>query len=165
MVQVGRFVTLVWVALALSLTSAHVLELPPRMQYGADLYAAVNPTLYRQFATVGVIYGAGQIVAAGLLAVLVRRRRRAFRWTLAGTALLVLWLLSWLIVVAPVNDEVARTLHASPDLVPAVWMRLRERWEHGHAVGFVFQLLGFCVLLIAVLLDASPESHRLRFER
>ncbi len=165
MLQVWRFVTLVWVALALTLTSAHVLELPQKMQYDAAFYAAVNSTLYRQFATMGVVYGLGQIVAAGLLAFAVRRRPRAYRWTLAGTALLVMWFVSWVLIVAPVNDEAARALSASPDLVPAVWMRLRERWEYGHAVGFVFQLLGFCVLLLAVLRDAGPESHRVRLGR
>jgi len=165
MLQVWRFITLVWVALALTLTSAHVLELPQKLQCDAALYAAVNSTLYRQFATVGVVYSIGQILAAGLLAFAVRRRPRAYRWTLAGTALLLMWFVSWVLIVAPVNDEAARALNASPDLVPAVWMRLRERWEYGHAVGFVFQLLGFCVLLLAVLMDAQPESHRIRLGR
>lgn len=165
MLQVWRFVTLVWVALALTMTSAHVLELPQKMQYDAALYSAVNTTLYRQFATVGGVYSIGQILAAGLLAFAVRRRPRAYHWTLAGTALLVLWLVSWLVLVAPVNDEVTRALKASPDLVPRVWMQHRERWEYGHAVGFVFQLFGFCVLLLAVLRDAGPESHRIRLGR
>src|SRR5215218_10447350 len=98
MLQIWRFVTLVWVALALTMTSAHVLELPQKMQYDAALYSAVNTTLYRQFATVGGVYSVGQILAAGLLAFAVRRRPRAYHWTLAGTALLVLWFVSWLVL-------------------------------------------------------------------
>ena len=129
------------------------------------LYSAVNTTLYRQFATVGVVYSMGQIAAAALLAFAVRRRPRAFYWTVAGTALLVLWFVSWVVLVAPVNDEVTRALNASPDLVPGVWMAHRARWEYGHAVGFVFELFGFCVLLMAVLMDANPESPRLRLGR
>lgn len=48
-----RFVTLLLAALALTMESAHLLELPQTMQYGADLYSAVNTTLYRYFAVVG----------------------------------------------------------------------------------------------------------------
>jgi hypothetical protein len=29
----------------------------------------------------------------------------------------------------------------------------RVRWEYGHAVGFVFELLGFCALLWSILTD------------
>jgi hypothetical protein len=51
-----RFLALVLAALALTMTSAHVLELPQKMRYDAELYAAVNTTLYRHFATVGAVY-------------------------------------------------------------------------------------------------------------
>ena len=44
-------------ALSLTMTSAHVLELPQKMQYDAHMYAAVNTTLYRYFAIVGGFYG------------------------------------------------------------------------------------------------------------
>jgi hypothetical protein len=47
-----RFVTLLLTALALTMTSAHVLE----MHYEAELYSAVNTTLYRYFAVVGGVY-------------------------------------------------------------------------------------------------------------
>ena len=53
------------------------------------MYAAVNTTLYRYFAIVGGPYQIGAIVSAIVLTVLVRRQPAIFRWTLAGTLLLI----------------------------------------------------------------------------
>ena len=76
-----RFLTLLLAALALTMTSAHVLELPQKMGYDAQLYAAVNTTMYRYFALIGGVYTIGSLVAAGVLALLVRHHGDAFRWT------------------------------------------------------------------------------------
>lgn len=157
MLRIWRFVTIVLAALALTMTSAHVLELPQKMQYDAHLYSAVNTTMYRYFATVGGFYSIGSIVAAGVLAFLVRKYRPAFWWALAGAVLLVLWFVSWLALVAPVNNEVAAALQSAPESVPGLWMRLRERWEYGHATGFVIQLLGLSTLVISVLVDTPKR--------
>jgi hypothetical protein len=138
MLRIWRFLTIIVAALALTMTSAHVLELPQKMQYDAQLYSAVNTTMYRYFATVGGIYSIGSIIAAGVLAFLVRKNRSVFRWTLAGTLLLVLWFISWLTLVAPVNNQIAAALQSSPETVPALWMQLRGRWEYGHATGGAF---------------------------
>jgi hypothetical protein len=134
-----------------------VLELPQKMQYDAQMYSAVNTTLYRYFAIVGGVYQMGSMVAAALLAFLVRKRRPAFRWTLSGALLLLLAFGIWLVVVAPVNGEVAEALRSAPESVPAVWMRRRNRWEYGHAAGFVVQLVGLCALVLSVLVETPKE--------
>ncbi len=157
MLRTWRFVTLVLAALALSPTSAHVLELPQKMQYDAQLYTAVNTTMYRYFAIVGAPYSMGAIVAAIVLTVLVRKRRSAFRWAAAGAALYVLWFISWLTVVLPVNRQIAAAMQAAPAGVPALYMTLRPRWEYGHALGFGLELLGFCALVVSVLVD-TPRT-------
>jgi hypothetical protein len=144
-------------ALALTMESAHVLELPQKMQYDAVLYAAVNGTLYRYFAIVGGTYQVTSIIAAGVLVLLVRRRRRVFRWTLGGALLLLLAFTVWVTVVAPVNAEVAATLRAAPDAVPALWLRLRPRWEYGHVAGFALQAAGLGALVASVLLETPAE--------
>jgi hypothetical protein len=155
-----RFFTLVLAALALTMESAHVLELPQKLQYDTQLYATVNTTLYRYFALVGGVYQVGSIGAAAVLTVLVRRRRPSFGWTLAGTLCLMLAFGIWLTVVAPVNSEVAEALRTMPETVPAAWMRLREQWEYGHVAGFVVQLLGFCALVISVLVETPKGRQR-----
>jgi hypothetical protein len=155
-----RFLTLLLAALALTMTSAHVLELPQKMRYDAALYSAVNTTLYRHFATVGAIYTLGSIVAAAGLAVLVRGRGPTFGWSLAGTLCLLMGFASWLVLVLPVNREIADALRSAPDSVPALWMRLGSRWEYGHSTGFVIQLAGFCALLASVLVE-TPRTRLL----
>jgi hypothetical protein len=152
-IRVWRFVTLMLAALSLTMESAHVLELPQKMQYDAAMYAAVNGTLYRWFAILGGVYQIGSIVAAIVLAIVVRRLGASFRWSLAGAILLVLAFGVWLAAVAPVNGQVAEAVRTAPESVPALWMRLRTRWEYGHAAGFAVQLLGLGALVTSVLVD------------
>jgi hypothetical protein len=152
-----RFITILLAALALTMESAHVLELPQKMKYDAHMYAAVNITLYRYFAIVGGMYQVGSIVAAAVLAFTVRKRWPSFGWTLAGALCLLLAFGIWLAVVTPVNREVTEALRSSPESIPVVWMRLRNRWEYGHAAGFVVQLVGLCALVLSVLVEIPPD--------
>lgn len=155
-----RFVALVLTALALTMTSAHLLELPQKMQYGATLYTAVNTTMYRYFAIVGGTYQVTSILAAGVLAVLIRGRVPAFRWTLFATVCLALAFISWILLVAPVNSQIGAALRTSPQSVPALWMQLRDRWEYGHATGFVIELVGFCALVKSLLVEIPAVQAR-----
>jgi len=162
LLRAWRCITLLFAALALTMESAHVLELPQKMQYDAQMYSAVNTTLYRYFAIVGGVYQVGSIMAAAVLAFLVREHRPCFGWTLAGALCLLLAFGIWLAVVAPVNGEVAEALQSAPESVPAVWMRLRNRWEYGHAAGFVVQFVGLCVLVLSVLVETPKNPPRER---
>ena len=160
--KVWRFLTLVLAALALTMESAHLLELPQKLQYDPQMYTAVNATLYRYFAIVGGLYQPGFIVAAAVLAFLVCQHRPSFGWTLAGALCLLLAFGLWLAVGAPVNSEVAEALRSVPESVPAVWMRLRHRWEYGHAAGFVVQFSGFCALVLSVLVETPKDAPQNR---
>lgn len=153
MLRTVRFIAVVLAALALTMTSAHVLELPQKMQYGPDLYSAVNTTLYKYFAIAGGVYSMGAIAAIALVSILVSRRSSAFRWTLAALLFMSLWFLSWLAVVVPVNSTIATALELAPQTVPALWIEMRARWEYGHVAGFALQLTGFCALVVSVLVD------------
>jgi hypothetical protein len=84
-----RFLTLLLSALGLTLGAAHALELPPKMGYDAQLYAAVTSTLYQLFGSVGAVVQVGSVVAAAILTIMVRRLP-AFRLTLLGTLCLAL---------------------------------------------------------------------------
>lgn len=152
-----RLVTLLLAALALTMESAHVLELPQKLGYGAEMYSAVNTTLYRWFAIVGGFYQVGSIVAAGILTYLVRQRGRSAAWTASGAALLLVAFCVWLAVVAPVNAEVRDALRQAPDEVPSLWMLHRMRWELGHVAGFAVQVLGLAALLMSVLVE-TPRA-------
>jgi hypothetical protein len=153
-----RFAALLLAALALTMESAHLLELPQKLQYGPEMYAAVNGTLYRYFAIVGGFYQLGSILVAAIVAYLVRKRGAAFRWTAIGVSLLTLAFVIWLAIVAPVNAEVARAHATAPGTIPDLWMRLRMRWELGHVAGFVVQLLGLSALFWSVLVE-TPRAQ------
>lgn len=160
-VKTWRLITLLLASLSLTMESAHVLELPQKLAYDAQMYAAVNGSLYKYFASVGGVYQIGAIVAAFLLVLVLRGRRPAFAWTLAGALLLLAAFVVWLAVVAPVNSEVAAALRVHPDTVPAVWAELRSRWEYGHAAGFVIQLLGLMALLISIVVETPRHVPQL----
>ena len=97
-----------------------------------------------------------------MLTFLVRKRWPSFGWTLTGACCLLLAFGFWLAVVAPVNSQVAEAFRSAPESVPAVWMRLRNQWEYGHAVGFIVQLVGLCALVLSVLVETPqnpPQEH------
>lgn len=161
MLSFWRFFALVLAALALTMTSAHVLEMPQKMSYSAEMYSAVNTTLYRYFAIVGGTYQIGGIVSAWILTVLLKRRGLRLGWNLAGAVLLLLSFISWLVLVVPVNQQIGAAMSSAPETLPMLWQMLRARWEYGHAIGFVLQLFGFCALVLALVRGADgPASLR-----
>jgi hypothetical protein len=154
-----RFIVLLFAALGLIPGGAHVLELVPKMSYEAELYAAVTSTLYRLFGSVGAFLQVGSIVSAAVLSFLVRGRP-SFRSTLLGTLGLVLSLVLWVTLVAPVNAEWLQVTQSALESVPAAYERLRPRWEYGHVAAFAAWFIGFSLLLLSVIRDTP--AHRAR---
>ena len=157
-----RFIALVITALSLTMTAAHVLEMPQKLSYSVELYTAVNSTMYPYFAIFGAISEIGAIVAVGALAWRARHQPSA-HWTAAAAIAVALALLSWLVLVQPVNSAVAQG---------ASWGDLRLRWEIGHVVGFAFSLTGFVALAVATVREIpsttasfTSKSDRLSGER
>lgn len=156
MLQTWRFLTLLLAALGLIMGGAHVLELPVKMQYDAELYASVTSTLYRFFGLVGGPIQVAAILAAILLCFLVHKRS-SFRLTLLGTFSLVLALALWFALVEPVNAEWLRVMKSASESIPAAYEQLRPRWECGHVAAFALWLTGFSVLLCSILKEAPPN--------
>jgi hypothetical protein len=152
------FITLLCSALGLTMGAAHALELPQKLGYHPELYAAINTTLYRYFALVGGVLMIGSLLSASVLTYLVRRRP-VFRSTLAATGCLALSLALWFALVSPVNAEVAQALHSAPESVPALWKALRDRWEYGHVASFAAWLLGFVLLTYSAVLEMPGEGE------
>lgn len=159
MLRIFRFITLLLGALGLALGAAHVLELGPKMQYDAEMYMAVTSTLYQFFGSVGAVIQISAIFMAIVVAFLVRHRP-VFHVTLFGTLGLVLSLLLWTLLVAPVNAEWLEVMKSAPDSAPEAYLRLRSRWEYGHVAAFVSWLLGFGLLLLSVLTKTPPDRGR-----
>jgi hypothetical protein len=80
---------------------------------------------------------------------MLRRRQPSFTLPLLAFILLVLHLVSWFLVVNPVNLKV----NAWTDVtMPANWSRIRDRWEYGYAAGAGLTL---AALVAAALSDAE----------
>ena len=161
MLRTWRFITLLLAALGLIFGGAHVLELAPKMAYDAALYTAVTSTLYRLFGSVGAIIQVGAILAGVVLSFMVRGRP-SFRLTLVGTLCLVLSLVLWFGLVAPVNAEWSRVMASASESISVAYERLRPRWEYGHAAAFAAWLMGYAVLLLSVLNETLTQSSRAR---
>jgi len=150
--RIHRFLAIVLTALALTMTSAHVHEMPQKMSYSLGLYTAVNSSLYRYFAIFGGIYEIAAILAVGTLAWRARRQRSAY-WVLAAAIGVALAFLAWLVLVEPANLAAARGTS---------WADLRGRWEYGHLVGFIFMFLGLIALVVGTVLEipvTEPAVH------
>ena len=154
--RVWRFITLILAALDMGMAFCHTLELPAKMNYPPSLYVAVQHTLYRAFGTIpGASAEIGAILSAIVMVFFVRKRRPAFQLTLAGALFLaVAFFVVWIMFVAPVNAEIAKWTAES---VPPDWTRWRDQWEYSHATRFVLQLIGFSMLVLAVLLEIPPN--------
>lgn len=146
--RLHRIVAAVLAGLSLTMTAAHVLEMPRKLGLPLDLYGRINGTLYRYFAVVG---GPLQMLAIAATVALAWRSRHQ-RTALVAAIATGLAFVSWLTIVQPVNAAVSDG---------AAWSeQLRLRWEIGHAVGFALSLTGFIALIAAVVRVESVDSMR-----
>ncbi|MFQ4140835.1 hypothetical protein [Chlorogloeopsis sp. ULAP02] len=98
------------------------------------------------------------MLAAIILTFLVRKRSLAFLLTLVGTICLVIaFPVIFFAFTEPVNTQLRQW---TVDTIPADWMRWRDQWEYSHAARFVFQFIGFCTLLLSVLVE-TPKNRPL----
>lgn len=153
--RVHRFIALLSSALALTMTSAHVLEMPQKLSWDYNLYAKVNGSLYLYFAIIGGVYEVVALIATGTLAWRVRHRP-AGSWTIGAAACLAISFLSWLVIVEPVNLAIGDG---------ASWEGLRTRWEVGHLVGFVLMLAGFSALAVGTVQEVPAQDEEPRTSR
>lgn len=155
--QTWRFITIMLTSLSLSLSMAHLLALPQRMKFDQQLWVEVTvfENVYRLFGSVGAVFEIGAILAAIVLAFLVRKRRSAFYWTLGGALLLVLAFVSWILFVAPMNAEFAQWL-TNP--IPADWTRYRNQWEYAHAINAIIKIFGLSLLVLSVLVTPKQQA-------
>jgi magnesium-transporting ATPase (P-type) len=153
-----RLITIILAALTMGSAYCHVLELPAKMGYDGSFYTMINQSLYWGFGHIGgFIEAATVFLAAPALTFLVRKRRPAFNWTLAGAIFLALAFMVFLGFTEPMNREIFQW---TPQSVPTNWMQVRNQWEYSHATRFVLQLTGLGALLISVLVETSTEQNR-----
>jgi hypothetical protein len=156
LLRIWRFAGIYLTALTMSLTVAHLLEMPRKMQYGEALYMAVQHSLYLYFAWVGAIAEVGAVLVLCVLSVLTRKRGRGFRLTLLATLCVSAGLAVWILLVSPANTQMAGW-QAVP--LPENWTAVRRQWEIAHAVSAVLDLIGFGALILSVILETPADGH------
>jgi uncharacterized membrane protein len=155
-IRTWRFLTMILTSFSLSLSMAHLLELPQRMQFDQQLWIKVTviENVYKLFGSVGAVFEITAILTAIVLVFLVRRRGSTFYWTLGGAIFLVMAFVSWIVFIAPMNAEFAKWL-TNP--VPMDWTRYRNQWEYAHAVNALIKMIGLSLLVISVLVETPKQ--------
>lgn len=154
LLPVWFFLTAFLAALLLGTTFSHVLESPAKLRVGAPLWATLQQNLYGTYATIGGFIEIGTIVAAGVLAFLVRSDERVFSLAVLAAASFALAFAVWLLFTNPANTEVMKWTAST---IPADWMKWRMQWEYSHAARFVFHVVAFSALL-AAMLNETPSN-------
>jgi len=141
-----RVAAVVFVALSMGASFAHVLELPAKLDLPGDRYLAVQG-IYRNFGAVGAVLETGSLVL--MLGALVLGWRHASSPPLFVAALVFFAgsLVTWVVVVSPMNAAFASWVR---DL-PVHWTGTRDRWEWGHVAVFGQKLVAFVLLITALL--------------
>jgi len=145
-------------ALSLAPSFAHVLEAPPRLLvWSPELWreTTVFNGQFQLFAVVGAPIDLAAIVLTAGLTYVLRRERSAFRYSLAGTLLLLLALASWFAMVAPANAVLATW---KPGPVAPNFDAVRLRWEIGHMAVAALKALALASTCLAALAPRRPIS-------
>jgi hypothetical protein len=145
-------------ALSLAPSFAHVLEAPPRLLvWSPELWreTTVFNGQFQLFASVGAPIDLAAIALTAALTYALRTERSAFRYSLAGTLLLLLALASWFAIVAPANGVLATW---KPGPVPPDFDAVRLRWETGHMTVAALKALALAFICSAVLEPRRPIS-------
>lgn len=164
MFQVLQIVTVLLVAVAMTLALAHALELPGKLRLPKDHYLAVQSIYYPGFTIGGAAEPLALLTTFALL-VMTLAGTAAF-WLTAGAfvALLAMHAAYWLLT-HPVNSfwlegteltgaaagffafDPLRRSGGRPD-----WTALRDRWEYSHVLRAGLAMLGLVLLVTAVVI-------------
>jgi len=141
-----RVAAVVFVALSLGASFAHVLELPAKLDLSADRYLAVQE-IYRYFGAVATVLEIGSLVLMTCAIVVGWQRSSAQPVLVLAVLVFAASLATWALVVSPVNTVFVSWARG----LPAHWIGARDRWEWGHVAVFGLKLVAFVLLITALL--------------
>ena len=139
-----RFLSLLFVALALTPAMAHLLELPNKMTLSREEYLIVQQ-IYRGWALLGIVIFAA-LLSTLILALRVRHNRRIFALTLTALVCIAGSLVVFFAFTYPANQVTNNWTH-----LPENWLELRRQWEYSHATGAALYLIALVTLQLSVL--------------
>src|SRR5262245_8128218 len=161
-----QVVTVLLVAVALSLSLAHALELPGKRRLSKDTYLAVQTIYYPGFTYGGFAEGLG-LLATLVLVLMTSTGQPAFWWTLIAFVALVAMQAAYWVITHPVNKFWLKEAQlegfgagffsldptkqgAASEGAADGWMRLRDRWEYSHVLRAGLGVIALIAMTIAV---------------
>jgi hypothetical protein len=148
--RVVQFLALVFTALALVPSGAHLFALPNKIDLARDQYFVVQ-NIYRGWALFGIVLF-GALIANLALALLLRGRGAPFRPALIAFCCIALWLVVFFVWTYPANQATDNWT-----TIPANWEHLRRQWEYSHAANALVAFVAFCAVTLSVLTRPEPE--------
>lgn len=160
-----QVLTVVVVAVAMSLALAHALELPGKLRLSEQQYLDTQPIYYPGFTVGGIAEPLGLLM---LLLLLLSTSAPTALWLTcaAFVALLAMHVAYWLLI-HPVNNSWLKDVelqaagprffaldplrHTRDERQPD-WTALRDRWEYSHVLPAALGLLSLILLVTAVAL-------------
>lgn len=148
--RVAQFLALMFVALALIPSGAHLFALPNKIDLVRDQYFVVQ-NIYRGWALFGIVLF-GALITSLALALLVRGRGAPFVFALIAFGCITLSLVIFFVWTYPAN-------HVTDNwtAVPANWEQLRRQWEYSHAANAMVTFAAFCAVTLSVLTGQGAE--------
>jgi hypothetical protein len=159
MLPILQIITLVLVAVGVSLTLAHALELPGKMRLGKENYVAIQSIYYPGF-TIGAFFGEfGAIIATMVLLVVTPPDTLARLLTLLALLMLLLmhalyWMLTHAVNKFWIADQKlgkagSAFFNPSGKRIGEDWTQLRNRWEYSHVARACCAMIAFIALAAA----------------
>jgi ABC-type cobalamin transport system permease subunit len=142
--NVARFFSLLFAALALAPALAHLLELPNKIGLSRDDYLTVQQ-IYEGWALLGFVV-AGALLSTLILMIMVRNRPKAFALSVVAFLCIVGTQVVFWTFTFPANQK---TINWT--VLPENWMALRTQWEYSHAASAVLNLIALIALICSVL--------------
>jgi hypothetical protein len=149
--SIAQFLAIVFTALALVPTGAHLLELPNKIGLDQEAYFIVQ-SIYRGWALFGIVL-IGAMVASLALSVVVRHRRAPFWLALLGFLLMAGTLAVFFAWTYPANQATSNWTVA-----PADWQELRRQWEYAHALGAGLTFAALCAVTLSTVMSRGRAS-------
>ena len=142
--QLARFSSLFFVALAFAPATAHLLELANKIGLPREEYLVVQQ-IYRGWALLGIVVFGALFSTLGL-AVLTRHRRREFVPALVAFLCVVATQVVFWTFTFPANKATEMWT-----MLPGNWEALRVQWEYSHAASAFINLAALIAVTLAVL--------------
>lgn len=139
-----KFTTILFEVMTLCALMAHLLELRGKISMSQQNYYTVQ-SIYSGWAWLG-IFEIGAILLTLIWTISERRNKNIFSLLLVAFIIFFVSIIGFFMFTFPANTATVNWTQLTPD-----WQTLRGKWEYSHAVRAILNLIGFCLLILALL--------------